>query len=230
MKYKVTLYQKRVPDEQILKDLRSVSKKTGSNHVSRKLYKLYGTYSDCTVLEHFATWDSALINAGLEPYNGGKIPEIALLKNMENLWNKLNRQPVKRDLVKPVSQYSIHCYRQTFGSWNKALLAFEKYTQNKNKYLKELKKKEEIAAEEKQRKTEQFKLKKRGSRNIGYRLRYIVLERDRHKCRSCGSSPADDGNVKLEIDHIIPWSKGGESVLNNLQTLCRACNIGKGNR
>ncbi|WP_343324290.1 HNH endonuclease signature motif containing protein [Streptococcus sp. Marseille-P8640] len=34
-------------------------------------------------------------------------------------------------------------------------------------------------------------------------------------------------NVVLHVDHIIPWSKGGETVLGNLQTLCSKCNLGK---
>ena len=37
------------------------------------------------------------------------------------------------------------------------------------------------------------------------------------------------GNVELHVDHIKPWSKGGETVLENLQTLCATCNLGKSN-
>ncbi|MBR2352886.1 MAG: HNH endonuclease, partial [Clostridia bacterium] len=36
--------------------------------------------------------------------------------------------------------------------------------------------------------------------------------------------------VKLEVDHIIPVSKGGKSTLDNLQTLCERCNRGKGTK
>lgn len=33
--------------------------------------------------------------------------------------------------------------------------------------------------------------------------------------------------VELHVDHIMPWAKGGEIVLENLQTLCSKCNLGK---
>ncbi|MCC6294516.1 MAG: HNH endonuclease [Bryobacterales bacterium] len=43
----------------------------------------------------------------------------------------------------------------------------------------------------------------------------------------CGASPAIQRGVQLEVDHILPWSKGGKSTIDNLQTLCSACNEGK---
>lgn len=56
-------------------------------------------------------------------------------------------------------------------------------------------------------------------------LRYDVLKRDNYKCCICGRS-AKDG-VKLEVDHIVPISKGGKTKLSNLRTLCNECNRGK---
>lgn len=58
-------------------------------------------------------------------------------------------------------------------------------------------------------------------------MRYKVLERDNFKCCACGASPAKDSSIELHVDHIVPWSKGGETVINNLQTLCSTCNYGK---
>ena len=65
------------------------------------------------------------------------------------------------------------------------------------------------------------------SRKISDKLRYQILKRDNFKCCSCGASPAKDSSVELHIDHIIPWSKGGQTVAENLQTLCSKCNLGK---
>ena len=60
-------------------------------------------------------------------------------------------------------------------------------------------------------------------------FRSRVLIRDNCLCRMCGASPAKDPAVTLHVDHIVPWSKGGRTALENLQTLCERCNIGKGN-
>ena len=70
--------------------------------------------------------------------------------------------------------------------------------------------------------------KSRSKRSIPDKLRYQVLKRDNFKCCACGASPAKDPSVELHIDHILPWAKGGETVLENLQTLCSKCNLGKG--
>lgn len=66
-------------------------------------------------------------------------------------------------------------------------------------------------------------------RTIGDRLRFKVLLRDNFKCRICGASPATDPTVVLHVDHVFPWSEGGETTIDNLQTLCSKCNYGKSN-
>jgi 5-methylcytosine-specific restriction endonuclease McrA len=64
----------------------------------------------------------------------------------------------------------------------------------------------------------------RGKRPIPQRLALAVKDRDGHLCQSCGTR--DD----LAVDHLIPESKGGPMVMENLQTLCRSCNSSKGSR
>jgi hypothetical protein len=58
-------------------------------------------------------------------------------------------------------------------------------------------------------------------------IRYAVLKRDNEQCVKCGASPKKDAGIVLEVDHIIPWVKGGPTELSNLQTLCHRCNQGK---
>jgi len=62
------------------------------------------------------------------------------------------------------------------------------------------------------------------SRYIPDEIRQQVLTRDNNQCVKCKSPE------KLEIDHIIPVSKGGKGVIDNLQTLCISCNRSKRNR
>ena len=65
----------------------------------------------------------------------------------------------------------------------------------------------------------------RTPRTVPARMRYRVLERDGHKCSSCGATAQE---AKLHVDHIVPYSKGGETTMDNLRALCADCNIGKG--
>jgi len=60
------------------------------------------------------------------------------------------------------------------------------------------------------------------------KLRNFIKERDGYTCRICKNSTEIEANLLLEIDHIIPLSKGGMTEKNNLQTLCWKCNRSKG--
>ncbi|SHM84070.1 HNH endonuclease [Chryseobacterium carnipullorum] len=65
-------------------------------------------------------------------------------------------------------------------------------------------------------------------RNIPLGMRYKVFKKDNFKCVACGKN-ANDG-AKLHVDHKIPFSLGGLTELNNLQTLCSECNLSKSNK
>ncbi len=52
-----------------------------------------------------------------------------------------------------------------------------------------------------------------------------ILRRDGYKCAYCGRS-----DLPLTIDHIVPKSKGGEDVWENMVTACLPCNNKKGDR
>lgn len=62
------------------------------------------------------------------------------------------------------------------------------------------------------------------------KLREFIKVRDNYTCKYCNISIYDEKNLLLEIDHIIPISKGGTSTEDNLQTLCWKCNRSKGAR
>ncbi len=61
-------------------------------------------------------------------------------------------------------------------------------------------------------------------------LREKIKVRDKYTCQNCGISINNAENLLLEIDHIIPLSKGGITSEENLQTLCWKCNRSKGSK
>lgn len=56
------------------------------------------------------------------------------------------------------------------------------------------------------------------------KLRHKIFVRDGYRCRECGKNNKE---TSLEIDHIFPLSKGGQTVEDNLQVLCTECNRAK---
>jgi 5-methylcytosine-specific restriction endonuclease McrA len=62
------------------------------------------------------------------------------------------------------------------------------------------------------------------------RLRNSIKARDNHTCRYCSVSLAAEPHLLLEVDHVVPVSKGGMSTPDNLQTLCWRCNRTKSNK
>ena len=57
--------------------------------------------------------------------------------------------------------------------------------------------------------------------------RRTILVRDNYTCQYCGRQP---GKAHLTIDHILPRSRGGETVWENMVAACGPCNRRKGNR
>lgn len=56
-------------------------------------------------------------------------------------------------------------------------------------------------------------------------VREYVLQRDERTCQYC-----DTRRGPLELDHVVPASRGGGYRIDNLVTSCRSCNQRKGNR
>lgn len=59
----------------------------------------------------------------------------------------------------------------------------------------------------------------------GYEVKEYLLEKWGRKCAYC-----DKADSPLEVEHIIPLSRGGTDKINNLTLACHACNLAKGDR
>lgn len=60
-----------------------------------------------------------------------------------------------------------------------------------------------------------------------------IFARDNYACKKCGMTNDEHEiawGTRLHLDHIIPFSKGGLTEVNNLQLLCISCNSSKSNK
>ncbi len=218
--------------DQLLQDLKNVANKLNKRSITTTEYNRYGKHGKNFVSSRFGTWENALIQAGLEPTGYHRnIPEQKLLEEIERIWIKLGRQPTTTDIQKGISKYSLKAYSNKFGGWRGALEAFVEWINEKpdeSNVLENNTKNESFSQTEKSSKcVNNISINHKTNRGINLRLRFKVMQRDNFKCVICGTSPAKDPSVELHIDHIIPWSKGGETIIDNLQTLCSKCNLGK---
>lgn len=223
-----------ISDKMIYEDLLNVAEKIKSKTVPYAEYKKYGKYSAESICRRFKKWNIALKKAGLEEtgFSKDKISEQECFDEIERIWTLLGRQPSSTDLTKTnICKYSLDTFKRRFGGWRKALEAFVNYVNEDDTGDLEPKCEEKVVVEDEAPKQNETKKsqpdKHTTSRTITTRLRFIVLQRDNFKCCACGASPAKDPSVVLHVDHIKPWAKGGETVLENLQTLCSKCNLGK---
>lgn len=212
------------PDEAIA-DLRRVAGMLSVNTLSIALYRKHGRYSEKAFRQAFGGWVQALAGAGLkqsELYHPRSRDE-ELFENLEVVWQQLGRQPTVNDMTSPQSRFSAHTYKRRFGGWRKALEAFVQAVAEPTLVPAEVTADSTVSPAP----TVVARTSTR-SRSVGWRLRYLVLRRDRFCCRACGRSPATHPGVVLHVDHVIAWSNGGETVESNLQSLCEECNGGKG--
>jgi 5-methylcytosine-specific restriction endonuclease McrA len=217
-------------DEVFFADLRRVAKLMGRGYVTRTEYEKHGRFNYGERTKKYGGWGSLLKVAGLEqtPFRTGPkqmYSEKELFEEIERVWIKLGRQPSSTDFEKNEFKYGRNTFLRRFGGWRKALEAFVDYINSEDD-----EEKSEIVPEEgvhDKTLIDQKSFKHKTKRDINLRLRFKVMARDHFKCCKCGKSPATDPSVVLHIDHIYPYSKGGETIMENLQTLCSDCNLGK---
>ncbi len=204
-----------VSTDDLIADLKLVAKKLNTEKLSQSLYVANGKYDVSTITRRFGTWNKAIQHLGLKPGNINNYSDEELFENILNIWQHKGKQPTRRDLNFEPSKISQSPYNRRFNSWSTAIQEFIEYA-NEN----DIKSIKNGSADTATRKI---------GRDPSLRLRFKVLKRDNFSCVQCGASPAKNPATVLHIDHIKPWSKGGETEIPNLQTLCQNCNLGKSN-
>ena len=207
-----------ITDEDILEEMRSVMKKLGKTKLTIKEFDANARINSSTVTRRYGKWNNALTLAGADISNTFYSDE-ELLSNIKDAWLKKGKQPSRRDMDnKELSLISSGTYLRHYGTWYKALESFIAYvSENDDDSLNEITENDNTSS-----------IKHKTKRDPSDRLKVQVLMRDGNRCRICGVE-CSGGLHNIHFDHIIPWSKGGETTLENLQVLCSACNEAKGN-
>ncbi len=223
-------------DDQMILELRSIAQKLGVSTYTMEQFNKYSSIHPETIRRRFGSWWSAMNQAGLVISNRGKrYSDDDYFENLLTVWTHYGRQPTYGEMDRAPSKISAKAYEAKWRTWKKALIAFidrvnsdTEKTDITGAQVESDKSKKHQKPPGGFRRSTQHRVEEKRSISIG--LRYDVLSRDRFRCVVCGVSPASDLGCQLHVDHIIPFSKGGKTVSENLRTLCSKCNIGKSNK
>ena len=217
-------------DGAMIEELRRVAAHYGNRRFSRREYDaVAATCKGSAVIARFGSWQAALDATGLQLKTVGKnrwaISDEQLFQEMGRIWSIVGHRPSHDEWVSQSPHYSYTTYKARFGGWVSACAAFIAIVTG-SPVIKAAGK--PVLQVQKSSPAPQTRSNNPSKRNVSEKLRYRVLARDHFKCVLCGRSPATEAGVKLHIDHIVPFARGGKTEFENLRSVCNSCNWGKG--
>jgi hypothetical protein len=223
----------RFSDDELLAELQQVSKKLEGGPLTIELFNQHARMNAFTLQQRFGSWRAAVKKAGLEISRLGRCYSAEdYFENLLTVWTHHGRQPTYGEMSKAPSQISANAHERKWGTWRKALLAFLERVNadgaGEEQQASATASETAPSAPVKTRLTRPRRAMAEDQHQIKLGLRYQVLKRDRFRCVLCGASPATNLGCVLHVDHIIPFSKGGKTVAENLRSACEDCNLGKG--
>jgi 5-methylcytosine-specific restriction endonuclease McrA len=199
--------------DSIVTELRRIAALLGKRSISVEEINEHGRVHSATITKKFGSMRKAHEAAGLIALRYTKPTDAELLKAIADLWTITLRESGRRPRQHEVQQYgcpvSLLPIKTRFGTWKKALVATAKA------YA--------MGAPASPPDPPKARPKKK-RQPVSERKRFHVLKRDGYTCRICRKAGGE-----LEVDHILPVSRGGSNKPENLQTLCKPCNRGKSN-
>lgn len=219
----------RMTDEEVLEALRSLAQRLGKSALSSGDVDEHLPFGPDTLRRRWGSSKAAYAAAGLEQLALGKrYTDEECFTNLLNVWTHYGRPPKNGEMNLPPSSVGSKAYIRRFGTWRKALSAFvERVNQDPSVPEAQV---AVVSIDLVKEQVEADRTVRRDNRDIPLGMRFKVLSRDRFKCVLCGDTPATNPGCVLHVDHILPWSKGGATAPDNLRSLCKSCNLGRGNR
>jgi hypothetical protein len=216
-------------NDQILGELRRIAQLIDVTNLTADHIREYASVGVDAIRNRFGSLRTAFRAAGLlETAHGRRYTDDECFENLLNVWTHHGRPPKYQEMKLPPSTVGPKAYVVRWKTWNRALQAFLDRVDQETE--------EPPATQESQSQVGRLsmpasvELPEEDQHKIKLRLRYKVLVRDRFRCVLCGSSPALHPSCSLHVDHTVPWSRGGKTIIENLRTLCESCNLGKGNQ
>lgn len=218
----------KMTDEDVLEALRGLAKRLGKSALSSRDVDEHLPFGPHTLRRRWGSSKAAYAAAGLEQLALGKrYSDEECFINLLNVWTHYGRPPKHGEMNLPPSKVGSKAYIRRFLTWRKALSAF---VERVNQDSTGLETKEVTTSTDSVKEQAETRTVQRDTRDIPLGMRFNVLSRDRFKCVLCGDNPATNPGCVLHVDHILPWSKGGATSPENLRSLCKPCNLGRGNR
>ncbi|MBI4039509.1 HNH endonuclease [Candidatus Daviesbacteria bacterium] len=233
----------KIPREKVIAELEKVAKHFNYTDFKQDDFDKIADISYYKVYREFGSWENALkflvehfkkqdIDFKLTTRRSSYTVQ-EMFDEMERIWVQLGHRPSRDEWVASNPRISYDSIYRRFGSWTEACLKFIEY--KSGGAIPEVVEVSEVRSEAKldnaiANKDIDEKRVVEKTRTVPLSVRIKVLSRDNFRCVFCGKSPATDIGTRLHIDHVIPFSKGGTNVAENLQTLCEECNLGKSDR
>lgn len=219
---------RRMSDAELIDALRAAARRKKT-----RVLRVQDLDQECPIGYHvvasrFGSWAEALARAGLEQHRTGRrYADRTCFENLRRVWLHYGRAPRCEEMMRPPSQVGMRAYVRRFGTWRKALAAFVAWA-NAPAEANACPPAGAPAAVPPAAVPPAPPPEDR--RRVPLALRFQVLQRDRYACCACGDSPTKNKRCTLEVDHVVPFARGGKTVIENLRTLCGRCNRGKGAR
>lgn len=119
MKIEIKIHRK-IETNELLEDLTNVANKINKPPTIAE-YNRNGKFESTAYIRRFGSWNNSLSILGMS-LNNKQWSEEELLTNMENVWERLGKQPSRRDMDnKNISNIFSGAYVRFYKSWTKAL-------------------------------------------------------------------------------------------------------------
>lgn len=218
---------KNLSNADVIAELKRVHSIVGKEWLTTEDFNAHSVTTAATVRSRFGTFRKGLDAAGVpsHPIDASQFTDQQCFENIAEVWTHYGRPPGYREMFQPPSRIQGKTYVTRWGTWRKTLTAFVGWANGDDQPQGPDDPEPDAGAV---RDPTRVRRTEADCREVRPGLRFKVFMRDRFRCVGCGRSPATHLNVELHADHILAVANGGKTTLENLQTLCHQCNLGKG--